>query len=279
MMDYYGSYYYRDGIVYPAGEEQGMPSGELSFYEVIRTKNGVPLFFEDHMRRLTSGIATRFSITENLPATIRGGIEDLSKHELFPEINVKVTVTFTGQDYSISIFYIYSVYPTEEMYRDGVPLILYRAERTDPGVKLLDNSLRLSVNEVMRKKKAYEALLVNREGYITEGSRSNLFFVNSEETVYTAPDSMVLQGITRKYIIDLCMANGIRLVFKAAMASEISSFSSAFITGTSPMVLPVSRIGSTHFRVGNLTTEKLRKMYKQVMNDSISEFQLRNKAD
>ena len=55
----------------------------------------------------------------------------------------------------------------------------------------------------MRKesdKMLYEVLLVNRDGVITEGSRSNVFFIKSGE-VYTPPTDAVLPGVTRTMII------------------------------------------------------------------------------
>ena len=45
--------------------------------------------------------------------------------------------------------------------------------------------------------KLYEVLLVDRNGRITEGSRSNVFFVKGNK-FYTGPSAMVLVGITRK---------------------------------------------------------------------------------
>ena len=45
---------------------------------------------------------------------------------------------------------------------------------------------------------------------ITEGSRSNIFFLK-DETLVTAPDNAVLNGITRKHILEICRENSIRL--------------------------------------------------------------------
>ena len=63
-------------------------------------------------------------------------------------------------------------------------------------MKILNNRLRLSVNEELGKKKAYEALLVNRDGFITEGSRSNVFFVTEKGMIHTAPDNGSLRHNT-----------------------------------------------------------------------------------
>ena len=278
-MECFGKYYFLDGNILTTNGEEEMASGEVSFYEVIRTRKGVPLFFDDHMERLKAGISTRYDLRDDITDLITEGLDALVRQEAFSEINVKVTVSFTGQEYSVHICYIKSSYPDDETVRNGVPLIFYRAERFDPGVKLLNNRLRLSVNEALIKKKAYEALLVNKEDFITEGSRSNVFFVNAEGILYTAPDRMVLSGITRKYIIDICRREGYDLVFEAVKVSELPEFQSAFITGTSPMVLPVKSIEKHLFRTDSDILKRLSILYRQLADDSIIRYKRRKKED
>jgi branched-chain amino acid aminotransferase len=278
-MEFFGKYYYLDGNILPAGNDDEIIAAEVSFYEVIRTRGGVPLFFVDHMKRLNDGIGTRYDLRDDIAVKITEGLEMLVRHESFAETNVRITVSFTGQEYSLHICYITSSYPTEEMILQGVPLITYRAERFDPGVKLLNNRLRLSVNESLARKKAYEALLVNKEGYITEGSRSNVFFVTVTGKIFTAPDRMVLSGITRKYVIELCREEGYDIVFEAVKISELNDFQSVFITGTSPMVLPVMSIDNHHFMAENAIVERLRLLYRQLADDSIMTYRRRKKTD
>lgn len=278
-MECFGNYYYLDGNILPADSDNEPIAAEVSFYEVIRTRRGVPLFFDDHMKRLNDGIATRYNLRENISGTIAEGLASFVRQEFFPEINIRITVSFTGQEYSVHICYIPSYYPTEEMIRRGVPLILYRAERFDPGVKLLNNRLRLSVNESLAKKEAYEALLVNKEGYITEGSRSNVFYITGTGKILTSPDRMVLPGITRKYVIDLCRQEGYDLVFEAVKPSGLANFQSVFITGTSPMVLAVRSIDNHLFMAQNNIVDRLSLLYRQLADESIKKYTHRKKTD
>ena len=278
-MECLGRYYFLDGNILPVEREEEMASGEVSFYEVIRTKGGVPLFFDDHMKRLKDGISTRYDLKDDISELISEGLDALVRQETFTEINVRITVSFIGQEHSVHICYISSSYPNDETVRDGVSLIFYRAERFDPAVKLLNNRLRLSVNEALLKKKAYEALLVNNDGIITEGSRSNVFFVNAKGILYTAPDSMVLSGITRKYVIEICRKEGVKVIFEAVRVSEMHDFISAFITGTSQMVLPVKCIDNNIFRTDNDIIKRLIFLYRQLADDSIIKYQRRKKED
>lgn len=276
-MECFGRFFFLDGSILPAGANEEIVPGDIAFYEVIRTRNGVPIFFDDHMNRLREGISTRYELPEDITGEVRSGLNALVSHDdPQDEINVRVTVTFTGQDHSLHICYIPSSYPTTSMVSEGVPLILYHAERLDPGVKMLNQRLRHYVNEELARRKAYEALLVNSEGEITEGSRSNIFFVTGDGVIYTAPDSMVLSGITRRYVTEIIRSEGIPLVYKAVGEHEIGRFRSAFLTGTSPMVLAVRSVENQVFDASDPLIERLRGIYAATVERSISDF-LRNK--
>lgn len=271
-MECFGKYYYSDGLIFNAGPGDEMPSGDRSFYEVIRTSSGIPLFFDDHIRRLCDGIATRYHIPENLGKQIAAGIRELAEREPVRQINIRVTVTFTGQEHSLHICYVDSSYPSENMYLEGVKVIFYHAERLDPGVKLLNIRMRLAINAELEKQNAYEALLVNREGLITEGSRSSVFFATSDGCLYTAPDKMVLPGITRKYVLEICRKEGIRVYLEPVEASQISMFTAVFLTGTSPMILPVERIENIRFVTAMSLVRKLRGIYEGIAAESINSY-------
>jgi branched-chain amino acid aminotransferase len=266
-------------MVLAADGSEEPAAGDVSFYEVIRTCKGVPLFFNDHMDRLRDGISTRYELKGDIGADVRSGLNALVSRERYEEINVRVTVTFTGQDHSLHICYIPSYYPSPVMVREGVPLILFHAERLNPGVKMLNNRLRLTVNGELSRRGAYEALLVNREGFVTEGSRSNVYFVTGDNVVQTAPDSMVLSGITRRYVNEIIRKEGIPIVFEAVREGSVSGFKAAFITGTSPMVLPVKSIEGQEFDVTNKLTLKLRGLYSRLVERSLRAYLDGNEAE
>ena len=278
-MECFGKFFYLDGNIIPEGQDDEIAQGEVSFYEVIRIREGIPLFFDDHMKRMSDGISTRYEPDHDISGKVREGLDALVRKQSFPEINVRITVTYTGCDYSLHICYIPSSYPDEKMILEGVSLILYHAERFNPGVKVLNTRLRLSVNEELVKRKAYEALLVNSEGCITEGSRSNVFFVTKTGVIHTAPDKAVLSGITRGYVMEIIRKERFDLVFEAVREAEISRFSSVFITGTSPMVLPVQKIDNQIYEVSNPIVERIRLLYAGKAADSIRSYKMKKSKD
>jgi len=260
-MDCSGNYYFLDGTIYERSEETFDSGADVSFYEVIRTSKGIPWFFDDHIKRLTDGISTRYVVPDGLYDYLRAGINALAGKEPFQEKNLMITLSFTGHEYSIHICFIESSYPDPWMYEKGIRLITYRAERFDPGVKMLNTRLRLSVNEELKLRNAYEALLVNHDGYITEGSRSNVFFIDNNDTIFTPPDDLVLPGVTRKQVIEILHENDVKLEFEKIKASEISLFRSVFISGTSPMILSANSIDKTSFFVNSPVVLKIRECY------------------
>jgi branched-chain amino acid aminotransferase len=117
----------------------------------------------------------------------------------------------------------------------------------------------------------YEAILVNENNLITEGSRSNIFFLKGE-TLVTAPDNVILNGITRKHILQICYEHKISVELSCVSADDINDYDAVFMTGTSPMVLPFNCIGDKYFNVRIPLVERLRKLYLEKAEASIGLF-------
>jgi D-alanine transaminase len=82
-----------------------------------------------------------------------------------------------------------------------------------------------------------------RNGLITEGSHSNIFFV-IDGTLFTHPESNnVLSGVTRKNVIRIAQESGIRIREEAVQENRIRFIQEAFITNTSSEVASVIELG------------------------------------
>ncbi|MCK7530225.1 MAG: aminotransferase class IV [Marinilabiliales bacterium] len=82
-----------------------------------------------------------------------------------------------------------------------------------------------------------------RNGLITEGSHSNIFFV-IDGTLFTHPESNhMLSGVTRKNVLRIAQEAGIRIREEALQENRIRFVQEAFITNTSAEVTPVIDIG------------------------------------
>jgi D-alanine transaminase len=106
-----------------------------------------------------------------------------------------------------------------------------------------------------------------RNGLLTEGAHSNIFFVRNE-TVYTHPESnSILPGITRRHVITIASENGIELVEEAVTADMLSYVHEAFITNTSGEIVPVIKIGD--FTIGNGIPGNVTRKIQRLFRDSV----------
>lgn len=242
-----------------------------SIYEVIRMVKGNPVFFFDHMERLESSAKIQGKKPLADSGTIRREIIKLIKSEKKKEINLKIVFNYNGAVSNYLIYFIEPIYPTDDQYKKGVKGILFHAERKDPESKVINHKLRSSIYQKLILEGGYEALLINDHNQITEGSRSNIFFLKNN-VLFTAPDEMVLNGITRKHILDICNENDIKVNFRCVQADSISEYNAVFMTGTSPMVLPFRTIGDIPFKVQVPLIGHLRELYLRKADESIQAF-------
>jgi len=239
-----------------------------SIYEVIRMVKGSPVFFHDHMERLA--ISVKLQRKEHLAdvPSLRKAIIYLTRSDRKKEANIKIVFNYNNGSANYLVYFIEPMYPSEEQYKKGVKGILFYAERKDPESKVINHKLRSSIYHKLIHEGGYEALLVNKNNLITEGSRSNIFFLKGE-TLVTAPDNVILNGITRKHILEICRENHIKVELTCVKVEDISEYESVFMTGTSPMILPFYCIDNKFFNVRLPLMERLRNFYIAKAGESI----------
>lgn len=240
----------------------------IEIYEVIRIINGVPLFMEDHLNRFRH---SAWMLHLEIPLTgeeIREWISRLILANEIPEGNIRFSYCYRPSG-RFQAYFIPHFYPDEGMYTRGVECGLLHALRTDPNVKAVQPGLRQQANQMITETGYYEVLLVNRQGRVTEGSRSNVFVV-MDNTLLTAPDAEVLPGITRMKVISLAEATGVRIAYESLPVAELGRADALFLTGTSPKVLPVSRVGENAINPDHLLVRELMRQYDSLIGSQLS---------
>jgi branched-chain amino acid aminotransferase len=86
---------------------------------------------------------------------------------------------------------------------------------------------------------------------------------------YTAPASMVLIGITRLKVMECLVKLNFRIAEEAISVDRIGQFDAVFLTGTSPKVLPVVRIGNLNYSASNPSVLALIDEYNRMINNYI----------
>jgi branched-chain amino acid aminotransferase len=247
----------KDALLSPL--DQGFLFG-ASVYETVRTYGGRTFLLARHLTRLRESaeaidIALDLS-DEEIAARVRKTLEAAGNEE--SSIRIVVSGGVGAIDYRVgsaskpTVVVIVRPLPEypESLYREGaraVVVSLMRATRggLDPRIKssnLLTNVLAL---REAHRKGAYEAILLNAEGNVAEGSMSNLFRV-SRGVVRTPPLSAgILQGITRELTIEAAREAGIAIEEKNFPPAELLAADEVFITASARQIVPIVRIDET----------------------------------
>ncbi len=252
-----------------------LPYEGTVIYEVIRYIGGKGLFAEDHYKRLTDSADMEHF----------GKILSLSAYEEYAQVllsvnaktdcNIKLLCIRGGGERdtdSAADFVMYlsrTFYPEKSVYQKGVDTALLHLERPDPNAKVSREAYMNTVAAFRTERNVFEAILVNSAGFLTEGSRSNFFYLRKDEpgVLFTAPSELILEGVMRKYTIRLCELAGIPVRYDMIRQDGLEHVAGAFLTGTSIKVLPIATID--HFvynSSGNPTIIRLMREFDAFIN-------------
>jgi len=169
-----------------------------------------------------------------------------------------------------------SLFP-EELYERGLKMgsVASRRNRPDvlsPQVKSLNYLNNILVKLEANQAGVDEALMLNDQGYVTEGSADNIFIVKNNK-IFTPPVYLgALEGITRNAIIDIAPENGYQISEQPFTRHDVYTADEVFLTGTAVEVIAVidvdgRRIGTG--RPGEVTKHLLTSFRNAVMKDGV----------
>lgn len=240
-------------------------------YEVFRIEGGTPIFLKDHTERLKRSFSL---LNLEMPFAIeefRNNIAKVIKANDYVLGNMKMTYNILSKE--LKIFYIPHKYPSEKDYADGVKTILYHGERENPNIKIVNKSFRELINDELAKQDSYEAILVDRNGDITEGSRSNIFFIKDKKLI-TAPGKAVLLGVTRAKVMLIAEELNIEVIERAVKESEIKDMDAMFISGSLAKVLPIAYVDNMKKDAHNEMLRNIIDRYNQMVDECIEDNRL-----
>ncbi len=253
-------------------EKRAIPKNAV--YEVMKMVQAKPLFFEDHMERFMnsikkSGYAMTLSNEEILTEMILLTRVNLNKNTNIQIVYIPVENT---DDYDFIVCFTDGLSATDEQKNQGVGVETVVIERHNPAVKTVGSSYKGQIKTQSKYEDTFEILLVNKEGYITEGSRSNVFFVKNEKVI-TTPAQNVLLGVTRKYILELCEKNQIEVEYRDISEEEVFEMDGAFLTGTTVDVTPIIKVNNKSFGEIDKKIITLKNQYEELMREYLENFE------
>lgn len=246
----------------------------ISVYEVIRVENRIPVFLENHLNRLfQSADISGLNINESY-CDFETLIAELIKKNKIDQGKIKIILHYNSSnkktEKDLLIYFTPHYFPSISEIEEGIKVGICNATRINPNAKILNTEARSKANNTIVECKLFEVLLQDSDNYISEGSRSNIFFIK-DNTVITPPEQYVLGGITRLNIIKICKQNNIKLTERKVHFSELQEMDSAFISGTSLKVLPVKEIGNIKYNSKNSILIELIRLYDNLMENYINE--------
>lgn len=244
-------YFHNNNLLKNRPNGVAMPSG-IAVYEVLKIIAGTPLFTEDHIERLHNSMKIAgikdFTISRQ---DFSDKVTTLCKENEVYYGNIEICVSESeNKTVDCYIGFIPHKYPKPLDYIEGVSVLLMQAERKNPNTKVKYTKTRLKANEFLKKNTVFEVIFENQNGYITEGSRSNVFFIR-DKVAYTSPHEFVLSGITRKYVIESLKSQNIEVIEKLVQKTDLPYMDAAFLCGTSPGIIPIKQIDDYRFNVNN----------------------------
>ena len=219
----------------------------FSTYESIRVIKGRPVHLADHLRRLSKSCEGIFLSHPFTNEELTSWVHALIQEDSLVEASVRILVVGGKEPLCFITATPLISYP-DSYYIQGVAAFTYEGERLMPSCKTGNLLLNYMALEAARRQGGFEALLVNRDGEILEGTRSN-FFAFREGRLYTAPASKVLLGVTRDRVIQAALKNGIEVVYQSPLAKDVLSglYDEVFISATSMAAMPIHSVDGKSF--------------------------------
>jgi branched-chain amino acid aminotransferase len=244
--------YYVDGKFVPDSEAV-FPINDLGLlrgygcFDFMRTYNGRVIFIQDHVQRLFRS-ATQIGIELPLSESeLIQRVEETLRRNPPVESNVRILVTGgTSPDFitpqgrpRIAIMVApLSQYPAA-WYAEGAKIITVAHTRGIPGAKTIDYIRAIMVLAEARQKGAIEAVYVDPDDRVREGTTSNIFAFIGDRLV--TPGTDILNGITRQKVLGL--AEGIYSVdIRDLRRRELVHADEVFITSSNRLIVPIARV-------------------------------------
>jgi D-alanine transaminase len=243
-------------------------------YEVIVFNKNIFYDFDGHIQRLFKSLTSleiKFSLSSSSLKIIINNLIRLNKANIgsvYIQVSRGVAErshSFHGLNIKPILTIIVSKKSNIENNLNGVKAITLNDNRwSRPDIKTTQLLPNVLAKTLANKNNAYESIFIDDEGFVTEGSSSNIWVLNKENQLITRNlDGKILSGITRNSISLFAKKNNITVVEKKFTQIELYNAKEVFLTSASSFIMPIVQIDDQNINqglVGNISLE-LRKLY------------------
>jgi branched-chain amino acid aminotransferase len=241
-------YFSGNGAVLPV-EQAVVPLSDVAYsygfgvYETVRLANGKIYFLDEHCERLLKS-ARVIDLDHAFTADfVRNNAQELVKRNEAVTCNIKILLVGgkTTDDANLYMMCLNPLFPDRRLYKNGAACVTYEYERDFPQAKTLNMLPSYIAYRQAKAAGAYEALLINRQGRIIEGTRSN-FFVIKDKTIVSPPAAEILPGVTRAHVLQVATENNYEILEQDILLAGIDHYDGAFLTSTVGKIIPITKI-------------------------------------
>ncbi|MDD4333240.1 MAG: aminotransferase class IV [Patescibacteria group bacterium] len=150
---------------------------------------------------------------------------------------------------------------SKQIYRDGIKVITYQGKRRIPNSKTKDLLLSFLAYRQARESGAMEALMIDNNGNIREGTQTNFFAVKGN-TLIMPPKGKVLAGITKKLIIE-SVKGQFKIKEENIAFKNIKQYDEFFISSTTRNVMPIKQIDKIDVSSDFQKIKIIQKLFKE----------------
>lgn len=271
-----------DEAVVPVAD-RGFLYGDAVF-ETIRVYAGVPLAWEEHMDRMSESCAILGMEHDITDAELRQRLQDTLQQNGFDDAYARISITRGQQPGRLSP--APTVDPTvviivEELPRGGrhgepswdapAAVAIAQTERVQnaaiPARAKTHNYLNGILARLDVGADVDEAVMLDADGAVTEGTTSNIFVV--VDGIVRTPNTdvrPVLPGITRDYVLDLAATTDMDVQETVLYPRDVLAADEVFLTNSISEIRPVVSVDGESFAVGD-TTEQLIAAYDRLVEE------------
>jgi branched-chain amino acid aminotransferase len=224
-------------------------------FDFLRTYNGKPFKLPEHLTRLArSASLIHLDLPKSLEEIERIVLETLARNTL-PEANIRVVVTggvsldsVTPAEQPSLIVLITPLheYPAE-YYEQGVRVITVEMDRYIPWAKTINYIPAIIALKQARSAGAIEALYVNPQKQILEGTTSNFFVFQGTQLI--TPKDNILPGVTRDVVLELAQGR-FEIVQRPLTFADLAQAEEAFLTASNKEIMPVHHVDDVQIGPG-----------------------------
>ena len=226
-------------------------------FEGIRAYNGKAFRLTEHVERLYESAQAIWLTIPKSKAEVAGAIDETIARSGIKDAYIRVVVSRgagalgldpqkTRDPQLIIIVDTISIYP-KELYEKGMEIVTASTMRNHPAalnprIKSLNY-----LNNIMAKIEGslagcVEALMLNHKGEVAECTGDNIFIVKDKRVLTPSTDSGILDGVTRRLVMELAAAAGYPVIEMSMTRHDVYTADEVFLTGTAAELIPVVKV-------------------------------------